>query len=82
MVVRDSLLPVVFGAACGLNVALIAGGSRLIGVFGLSAYGTSPREPIAFVTAVAVLLLTAALTAFVPARRAAGIDPAEMLKRP
>ena len=34
-----------------------------------------PRDPVVFVVVVVALLVVAGLTSFVPARRAAGVDP-------
>lgn len=43
-------------------------------------YGVSPGDPRIYGGAILVLLLTAALAAFIPARRAAAVDPAEALR--
>jgi ABC-type lipoprotein release transport system permease subunit len=40
----------------------------------------SPRDPLTFVAVIAVLAGTAALAAYVPARRATRIDPSEALR--
>jgi ABC-type lipoprotein release transport system permease subunit len=40
-----------------------------------------PHDPLAISSAAGVLLLSAALAAFLPARRAARVDPVEMLKQ-
>jgi ABC-type antimicrobial peptide transport system permease subunit len=43
-------------------------------------YGVAPTDPLTFAGAAAALLLTALLAAFLPARRAAAIQPAEVLR--
>jgi predicted permease len=74
-VLRDGLRPVVAGLAIGLVIALLS--SHLIaGVL----YGVSARDPIAVASAVAVLLATATVAVIVPARRAARVDPAVVLR--
>ncbi len=42
-------------------------------------YGITPRDPLTYVSVVAVLGVVAALASFVPARRATGVDPVEVL---
>jgi predicted permease len=76
LLVRDSLRPVAIGLVCGLVLAFIAG--RLIQ---RALLGISGHDPLAVVTAVTVLVATAGLAAFIPARHAARIDPAGMLKQ-
>jgi ABC-type antimicrobial peptide transport system permease subunit len=74
-VLRDGLRPVVAGLAIGLVIALLS--SHLIaGVL----YGVSARDPIAVASAVVVLLATATVAVIVPARRAARVDPAVVLR--
>jgi ABC-type lipoprotein release transport system permease subunit len=43
-------------------------------------FGVSPTDPLTAVAVTGVLLAVAALAAFVPARRAAGVDPAVTLR--
>jgi ABC-type lipoprotein release transport system permease subunit len=43
-------------------------------------YQMSGREPGLYVVAIAILISTAALTAWLPARRAARTDPATVLR--
>lgn len=76
MLVRDSLRPVAIGLCFGLVIAFI-GGQLMTNVL----LGVSGHDPLAIVSAVAMLAGTATLAALVPARRAARIDPAGMLKQ-
>lgn len=72
----DSLRPVAIGLAAGAGVALL--GSQL---FAGALYGVGARDPLAFGSAIGVLLLSAAVAVFVPARRAAAVDPASVLRQ-
>jgi ABC-type lipoprotein release transport system permease subunit len=42
-------------------------------------YGVSPADPITLAAAASVLLVTTLLACYLPARRAAAIDPARTL---
>ena len=75
MLLGDGLRPVTIGLGCGLVVALIAG--RLIQ---RALYGVTGHDPLAIVGAVLVLLFAATSAILIPARRAARIDPAKMLR--
>jgi putative ABC transport system permease protein len=70
LVVRQGLTLVAIGLALGLPLAVA--GSRVLGslLFGLSAYDLPT-----YAGAAALLALTGALAAYVPARRAARVDP-------
>jgi ABC-type antimicrobial peptide transport system permease subunit len=43
-------------------------------------YGVTARDPLVFAQAALVLLVSAAIAAILPARRAASIDPARALR--
>jgi ABC-type lipoprotein release transport system permease subunit len=43
-------------------------------------FGVEPMDPGSFAAAVGVILAAAALASYVPARRAAAIDPIETLR--
>jgi ABC-type lipoprotein release transport system permease subunit len=43
-------------------------------------FGIAPLDPVAYVTATGVILAAAAVATYLPARRAARIDPVETLK--
>jgi putative ABC transport system permease protein len=74
-VVRQMLGTFGFGALMGLAVAFAL--SRLLTKL---LFEVSPADPLAFATAGAVLLIVSLGAAFVPARRATGIDPAQALR--
>lgn len=76
LLLEDGLRPVGIGLAAGVIVALIA--SRLIAV---ALYGVGASDPLAFASAIAVLLVSAAAAVFIPARRAAQVDPAFVLRQ-
>jgi predicted permease len=75
MVVRQGMGVVVLGTAVGLVGAF--GAARL--VQGLL-YTESALDPLTFVAVPAVLLAAAGLATYLPARRAAGVDPVRALK--
>jgi putative ABC transport system permease protein len=70
MVVGQGLLLAAIGVAVGLAAALALG--RLVA--GLL-FGTSPTDPAVHAAIAAVLLVVAALASWLPARRAARVDP-------
>jgi len=74
-VLREALLLSLIGVAVGLPVAFVA--SRLIRS---QLYGVTPHDPLALVAAVAVLVTVAVCAAWLPARRAARIDPMVALR--
>ena len=43
-------------------------------------FGIEPMDPAAYIAALGVILAAAALASYLPARRAATIDPIETLK--
>ena len=75
MFLRQGLALSALGAVVGLVVAMALG--RLMSSL---LFGVSPMDPIAYVAAVAVTIAAAALASYVPARRAAKIDPIETLR--
>jgi ABC-type antimicrobial peptide transport system permease subunit len=70
MVVRQGLLLVSLGLGAGLALASIA--TRLLS--GLL-YGVKPFDPLTFASVFILLLGVALVASFVPAHRAASIDP-------
>ena len=75
MFLRQGLTLSAIGAIVGLVAAMALG--RLMSSL---LFGVSPMDPIAYVAAVAVTIAAAALASYVPARRAATIDPVETLR--
>jgi predicted permease len=74
-VVDDSLITAGTGVAAGLVLALGAG--RLIESL---LVGVGARDPVTLAIVAATLLIVATLAALLPARRAASIDPAVVLR--
>jgi len=74
-VVRGSLLPGMVGALVGLLAAFWA--SRLLEAF---LFGIEPDDPTSFGAVTVGILLTCSLASYLPARRIAQVDPAEVLR--
>ena len=75
LVVREILPVVAVGAAVGLALAFAAGMTLASVVHGIGAH-----DPGVLAASVLVLLLTSALAAWVPSRRAARVDPMAALR--
>ncbi len=75
LVVRQALGPVVVGLVAGLAVSL--GASKLIQSL---LFGVEPSDPLGLVGGSMILLMTAAVAAYLPARRAGSVDPVKALK--
>jgi predicted permease len=75
-IVKQSLLLAVGGSVAGLIVAALL--TQFLRSF---LFEISVLDPLTFITVPAVMLLLAIVAAWVPARRAAGIDPMETLRR-
>jgi ABC-type antimicrobial peptide transport system permease subunit len=75
LVVRDALKLVGIGVIAGLLLALPL--ALLVRGF---LYGLSPFDPLAFGGATAVFALVALVASWLPARRAAGVDPMVALR--
>ncbi len=73
--VRSGLLMAGLGVPLGLAVS--AAVTRLMSSL---LFGVNPLDPTTFLVMSAVLLGTAAVASYLPARRAAGVDPVEALK--
>jgi putative ABC transport system permease protein len=76
MVVRQGLRLAAVGCGIGLVVALVAGG-RIEPLL----FRTSPLDPLVYAGALLVILLTAVLASWLPARRAARVDPILALRQ-
>jgi hypothetical protein len=75
LVARDALMMVLAGLLVGVPVALAAGRAVRSLLFGVPA-----GDPAAFLLAAVVLLVVAGAAAFLPARRAAQVDPVRVLR--
>ncbi|UCC73878.1 MAG: ABC transporter permease, partial [Gemmatimonadota bacterium] len=75
MVVRQGLILAAVGVAIGLALAL--GLTRLM--VGLL-FGVSPVDPLTFLAVAAALIGVALVASYLPARRAAGLDPMDVLR--
>jgi len=74
-IVAAGMRPVIVGLAAGLAAA-IAAATVLRGLL----FGIAPADPIALGTVTAVLLVTSGIACYLPARRAAALDPAIALR--
>ncbi len=75
MVFRSALFQVLLGLAIGIPAALLAGHFMASQLYGVGAY-----DPLSLASATLVLAACAALAVFVPARRAASIEPMRALR--
>jgi predicted permease len=75
MVLRESLVLCLFGALIGLPVALAAARLMRSMLFGLR-----PSDPLALVASLAGIAIVAMAGSFIPARRAANVDPIVALR--
>jgi predicted permease len=75
MVLRGALWQVLIGLVIGIPAALVAGHfmTSLL-------YEVQPYDPLAFLGAILLLAICASLAGFIPARRAASIDPMQALR--
>lgn len=75
MVMRGALWLVALGLAIGIPIALLGGR-----VMADQLFGVKPYDPVSMAIAVVVLSAAAALAGFLPARRAASIEPMKALR--
>ena len=75
LTVRQSLIPVALGLGAGIFAAMAA--SRILAS---TLHGVGPRDPATFAAVVLVLAGAAALASWLPARRAARVDPMTALR--
>jgi predicted permease len=74
-ILREALTLAALGVAIGLPVALAL--ARVIrGIF----YGIEPHDPLTMIGTVVIMVTVAALAAWIPARRAAKVDPMVALR--
>jgi predicted permease len=70
LVMRESMTLVVLGIAIGLALAVAAG--RLVASF---LFGLAPTDPQTLAVAMAVMVIVSSIAGYLPARRAARVDP-------
>ena len=75
MVLRGALWQVLIGLAFGIPAALLAGHLMASQLYQVGSY-----DPLALAGAIGVLALCAAVAGFIPARRAASIEPMQALR--
>jgi predicted permease len=75
MVMRGALMLVALGLAIGIPIALL--GARLMAD---QLYGVRAWDPATLALAIGVLAVAAAIAGFIPARRAASIEPMKALR--
>jgi ABC-type antimicrobial peptide transport system permease subunit len=75
MVLRESLVLAGIGLAVGIPAALA--GTRLLDAM---LYGLAPRDPLTLGSAAATMLVLGVLAGYLPARRAARVDPLVALR--
>ena len=74
-ILREALILAAIGITIGLPVAV-----ALVRVVRHFLYEVKPHDPITMIGTVVIMVTVAALAAFIPARRAAKIDPMEALR--
>ena len=79
MVLRESLVLVAAGVVAGIPVAL-AGAHAASSVLSDLLFGIKAADPLSFGLGIATLFVVAALAGYLPARRAAGVDPMVALR--
>jgi ABC-type antimicrobial peptide transport system permease subunit len=75
MVLREAVWMTLLGVAAGVGGALALG--RVVASL---LYGLKPWDPATFAVAATVLVLVALAASWIPARRAAGVDPIRALR--
>jgi putative ABC transport system permease protein len=75
LVLRQGMTPVFAGLAAGA-LAAVAIGSYVSSLL----FEVSPHDPVAFAIAAAVLVAVSALACWIPARRAAGVNPLDAIR--
>ena len=73
--VRSTLVLIGIGIVIGLGAAAV-----LVRLMKTLLFGISPLDPLTFLAVPLILATAAALASYLPARRAAGVDPVEALR--
>jgi predicted permease len=76
MVLRQSMVLTMLGIAAGIPLALWSG--QFVSSF---LFGLTPRDPATLMSTALILIVVAACAGYLPARRAALVDPAAALKQ-
>jgi ABC-type antimicrobial peptide transport system permease subunit len=74
-ILREALMLAGLGVAIGLPVTL-----ALVRVIRVLFYGIEPHDPVTVIGTIVIMVAVAALAAWIPARRAAKVDPMEALR--
>jgi len=80
---RDVAWPVVRGALLMAMIGVVSGGAGALALVRLirsQLYGVAPHDPATLLGSALLLLTVAVLAAWIPARRAAGINPMAALR--
>ena len=75
LVLREAMLLVMVGLAIGIPLSLAS--TRLLHSY---LFGLKGTDPLSLIAVVVLLGVVAALAGFIPARRAAGVDPTVALR--
>ena len=75
LVLRQGMVPIVLGLVIGIGAAAVT--SRVLG--GLL-YGVGAKDPASFLAGAAALMVAGLVASYVPARRAARVDPNQVLR--
>jgi predicted permease len=75
LVVSQEMRMAIVGGAIGLALAIAAGG-----IMSSLVYGVAPRDVVSVLAATVVLMLVVGFASYIPARRAAAVDPGVTLR--
>jgi ABC-type antimicrobial peptide transport system permease subunit len=75
LILREALLLLGIGLAVGVGLSLAAARTASSMLFGLK-----PYDPPTLIFAISILALVAIAASYIPARRAAGVDPMVALR--
>ena len=75
LILREAAILLSIGLVAGVALAIAAGSTAKTMLFGLK-----PTDPVTIAAAVLLLALVGLIASFIPARRAAAVDPMEVLR--